>query len=121
MQSQTLIRRRHSGELKAQVLLECSEPGASVGHRAVARAQLEPGTQMAREVRRPREVQAQAQDQDQAQPSPFTALPAVQVPEPTPQPADIRIELRRGAATANVTWPVSAASECPVSLREWLR
>lgn len=115
MQSQTLIRRRHSGELKAQVLLECSEPGASVGHRAVARAQLEPGTQMAREVRRPREAQAQPS------PAPFTALPAVQVPEPTPQPVDIRIELRRGAATVNVTWPVSAASECPVCLREWLR
>jgi transposase len=43
-------------------------------------------------------------------------------PEPTPTPpADIRIELRRGAAMVSVSWPVSAASECAAWLREWLR
>ena len=35
--------------------------------------------------------------------------------------AEIRMELRRGAATVTVTWPSQLASECGVWLREWLR
>ncbi len=36
-------------------------------------------------------------------------------------PADIRIELRRGATTITVTWPLSAAAECAPWMRELLR
>jgi len=35
-------------------------------------------------------------------------------------PADIRLELRRGAATVIVTWPAQEAAACGSWLREWL-
>ena len=35
--------------------------------------------------------------------------------------AEIRMELRRGAATVTVTWPSQLAGECGAWLREWLR
>ena len=50
-------------------------------------------------------------------PSEFVAL-KVQDPE---LPQDIRIELRRGALTATVSWPAAAATECASWLRELLR
>jgi transposase-like protein len=49
----------------------------------------------------------------------FIALPLT-VPAPAATP-DIRIELRRGATTVSVSWPVQAAGECAAWLREWLR
>ena len=39
---------------------------------------------------------------------------------PTP-PMDIRVELRRGTTTINVSWPVAAASECAAWMRALLR
>ena len=38
-----------------------------------------------------------------------------------PAPADIRIELRRGETTINLTWPGTAAAECAAWMRELLR
>lgn len=43
-------------------------------------------------------------------------LPTVQTP-----PLDIRVELRRGMTTINVSWPCAAASECAVWIRALLR
>lgn len=59
--------------------------------------------------------------QDGARPAAaeFIALPLVS-PASTALP-DIRIELRRGATTVGITWPVQAASECAAWLREWLQ
>ena len=34
---------------------------------------------------------------------------------------DIRIELRRGALTVNVTWPLAASAQCAGWLRELLK
>ncbi len=34
---------------------------------------------------------------------------------------DIRIELRRGATTVTVNWPMAGAGECAAWLRDWLR
>lgn len=45
----------------------------------------------------------------------------VQLRASLPAPADIRLELRRGAATVVVTWPVQEAAACGSWLREWLR
>lgn len=45
------------------------------------------------------------------------AIPAV----PAVAPADIRVELRRGVAMMDVTWPVSAAAQFAVWTRELLR
>ena len=51
------------------------------------------------------------------------------LPVPLPTPAasapaassDIRIELRRGAATVHVAWPREAAADCAAWLAQWLR
>ena len=43
-------------------------------------------------------------------------LPTMQTP-----PLDIRLELRRGATTINVSWPCAAASECASWIRALLR
>lgn len=50
----------------------------------------------------------------------FVALP-VASPAATASIPDIRVELRRGATTVNVTWPLQAAGECAAWLRELLR
>ena len=117
MQSKTLTRRRHSEDLKAQVLRECNEPGASIAAIALAHGL------NANLVHRWRRLASRSRDvQIQPSPTPFIALPMLATPEPTPTPpADIRIQLRRGAATVSVNWPVSAAGECAAWLREWLR
>lgn len=44
----------------------------------------------------------------------------VQIQKPRAVPAGIRLELRRGAATAIVTWPADEAAACGCWLREWL-
>ena len=44
----------------------------------------------------------------------------VQLEMPRTAPADIRLELRRGAATVIVTWPAQEAAACGSWLREWL-
>ena len=42
-------------------------------------------------------------------------------PEAEMPARDIRVELKRGSATAVVHWPVESASSCAAWLREWLR
>ncbi len=117
MHSKTLQRRRHSDALKAQVLHECSQAGASVAAIALSH-QLN-----ANLVHRWRRLAARdlAAQQPPA-PAPFIALPVYPAAEPAPvPPADIRIELRRGATTVSVNWPVAAVGECAAWLQEWLR
>jgi len=38
-----------------------------------------------------------------------------------PSPTDIRIELRRAKTTVTVSWPIAAAADCAVWMRELLR
>jgi transposase len=40
---------------------------------------------------------------------------------PAVAPNDIQIQLRRGATTMSITWPVSAAADFAVCMRELLR
>jgi len=46
---------------------------------------------------------------------------AVQFPEPVTPAGEIRIEVRRGATTITVAWPMAAAAECAGWMRELLR
>jgi transposase len=116
-------RRRYSAQLKAQVMGECEAPGASVAQVAMAHGinanVVHRWRQWAREggPRRARVV------------SPATPVAATEgfVPvvvsddAPTGGKADeIHIELRRGATALAVRWPVSAAAQCAVWLRELL-
>jgi len=118
MHSKAAQRRRHGAELKALVLAECDEPGASVA--AVAQSHGLNANLVHKWRRQHRRARVAATPDRDITAGAFVAL---QLP---PQPAaatgpDIRIELRRGATTVNIAWPSAAAGECAAWLREWLR
>jgi transposase len=109
--SKKITRRRHSAELKALVLDECAQPGASVAAIAMAHGI------NANVVHKWRRLASGAPSAP-ASPA-FVALP---VPQAVAAPSSsIRIELRRGAMNVAVDWPLSCASECATWLRELLR
>jgi transposase len=109
-------RRRHGDELKAKVLAECDEPGASVAAVAQLHELNANLVHKWRRERRPRAAATEAAPLDSKVAGAFVAL---QLPPP-PAP-DIRIELRRGATTISIAWPGQTAMECAAWLREWLR
>ncbi|MEB0113695.1 transposase [Variovorax sp. RTB1] len=132
MHSNTL-RRRHSTELKQQVLTACAQPDASIA--AVARA-FGLNANLVHKWRRGREAGpvASAASTAVAESAPqFIALSlSLPSPPPTSAPAPalevaavvaeaIRLEFKRGALGMSVTWPVSAAADCAAWLREVLR
>lgn len=49
-----------------------------------------------------------------------SAFVPLQLEMPRAAPADIRLELRRGAATVIVNWPAQESAACGHWLREWL-
>ena len=53
-------------------------------------------------------------------PDAASAFVPLQLEMPGAAPADIRLELRRGAATVIVNWPAQEAAACGSWLREWL-
>jgi transposase len=115
MDSKTVLRRRHSRQLKAEVLAACERPGASVAGVALAHGL------NANLVHKWRRGEGQG-----ASPRLVTvAGEFIALPMPTPSAsiaqADIRVELHRGATTATVSWPISGAAECAAWLRDWLR
>src|SRR3990167_3748478 len=104
-------RRRYSAEVKQQILAECAEPGASVASIALLHGI---NANVVHKWRR----------QDG---SPLPALqapafvPVALPPAPCAPAPDIRIELRRGATSASVNWPLEAAEQCTVWMRELLK
>lgn len=121
-------RREHSAAFKAEVVRACAEPGVSVAGVALAHglnANLVRSWLRAHGVVPPSRrtavavaVAVPAQHEPVAE---FVPV-AVSTPRPAPlPPPDIRIDLRRGATAATVTWPLAAADSCGAWLREWLR
>lgn len=123
MHSKGAPRRRHSKELKAQVLAACEEPGASVA--AVAQAH-GLNANLVHKWRRtiacaPQAVTA-ARAASIAGPGSGVFVPLQLPPQPAPMtPPAIRIELRRGATSVTMSWPVEAAADCAAWMRELLR
>lgn len=120
MQIKSALRRRHAAELKARVVAACDEPGASVA--AIARAH-ELNANLVHKWRRgvvpPAGPPASSRVAHVAGEFIALALPGREgVPA---APGDIRIELRRGATSVAVSWPLAAADQCAVWLRAWLR
>jgi transposase len=104
-------RRRHSAELKQQIIAQCAEPGASVASIALSYGI------NANVVHKWRREAGGALPALQA-----PAFVPVQLPPAACAPApDIRIELRRGATSVSVTWPLEAAEQCGVWMRELIR
>jgi transposase len=112
--SKKISRRRHSAELKAQVLAECAQPGASV-----ARVAMSHGINANIVHKWRRLVGSNAQVAPALSFVPVALAPAPEAPGAAAP--DIRIELRHGHTSMAVTWPVSAAGECAAWMRELLR
>jgi transposase len=106
-----ISRRRHGAELKAQVLAECAQPGASVAGVAMSHGI---NANVVHKWRRLAGAKADV--------APVPAfVPVALAPASAAPAADIRIELRHGHTSMAVTWPVSAANECAAWMRELLR
>jgi len=112
-------RRRHSAELKRQVLAACDTPGASVAQVALTHGL---NANLVHKWRRTTDRGARVAA-PAGQREAFIALTVAPggMSATTPPAPDIRIELRRGATAVNVAWPLAAASDCAAWLRELLR
>lgn len=106
-------RRRYSADLKGQILAECEEPGASV-----AKVALSHGIN-ANIVHGWRKLARQGQPVEA--PAPQFVPVTVAAAAPVAEPRGIEVELRRGAATIRLTWPLGASSDLASWLRELLR
>lgn len=116
MNEQSRIRRKHSAELKARVLSECREPGASIAAVALAHglnANLVRKWLVGRGLGRPSPEVDGAPSAGRAPQGPFVAL---QMPSAGPQA--IEIELSRGERRLKVSWPAAQAQACAAWLRE---
>ena len=107
-------RRRYSRELKAQILAECETPGASVAKVALGHginANIVHGwRKLARQARVAMAPQSR-----------FVAVTVAPAPPAPAEQRGIEVEVRRGAATIRLTWPMAAASELAAWMRELLR
>jgi len=116
-------KRVHSEEFRQAIIQACCEPGASVAGVALANglnANLVRKWMAQRGVeppsrRIPVERKEAAPTAAAAEFVPVSIAPAV---EPS---SGIRIEVRRGGSTVEIEWPLAAAGECGIWLREWLR
>lgn len=106
-------RRRYSAELKKLILSECSQPDASVAGVALSHGI---NANIVHKWRR------QATGTSALAPTMLPPFVPVSLPPascaPTP---DIRIELRRGATSVSLTWPLAGAEHCALWMRELLK
>jgi transposase len=117
MESKTLNRRRHSAELRAQVLSACAEPGASVAGVALQHGL---NANLVHKWRRNETRRMGGRPAAGSALGEFIALPLPAACAVAAVP-DIRIELRRGPTTVTVTWPTAAAGQCAAWLSQWLK
>ena len=110
-------RRFYNPELKAQVMQECQQSGASVAGVALAHGI------NANIVHRWLREHSQCALVPQSQANAFVALTLDEpAPGATPQSApDIRVEIHRANSAIVVKWPLEGAASCAAWLREWLR
>jgi transposase len=109
---QKRVRRNHSAALKAQVLAECAAPGASVAKVAMSHginANIVHGWRRTARERAARLVVATPT----FVPLAIEAAPQVE--------RNIEVEVRRGAMSMTIAWPISAAAEMTAWMRELLR
>ena len=128
METKTVARRKHSKEFRAEVIQACRQPSASVA--AIALRSGLNANVVYRWLREDAGVDAGADAGVHADAGslavmggrPGAEFIAVQLPPPpAAQSPAIRLEMRRGASTVTVSWPLQGAGECAAWLREWLR
>ena len=112
----TATRRRYSQEFKAQVMGECDAPGASVAKVAMSHGIntniVHGWRKLAREG-----GAAAAAPQREFVPVALRAGAACSLS----RERGIEVELRRGAVTMKITWPLSATADFAAWTRELLR
>ena len=122
METKRVARRKHSTQFRAEVLQACRQAGASVA--AIALRSGLNANVVYRWLREDgRRLDAGVSRHSAVSTRPGAEFIAVQMPQPAVVAAstDIRIEVRRGASTVTVSWPLQGASECAAWLRESLR
>ena len=106
-------RRHYSSELKTQILAECDAPGASV-----AKVAMSHGVN-ANIVHGWRKLAREAEPPSAHQEFVPVAVAASQQVRTVEQ--GIEVELRRGAVTIKLLWPIGQATELAAFTRELLR
>jgi len=101
-------RRSYPKTLKAQIVAQCSQPGASIASVALSHGV---NANLVHKWIRLADCAAAA----------TPAFVPVVAPVPPALGRHIEIRLSRGPVQATVQWPVSEAGACVAWLREWLR
>lgn len=109
-------RRLHAPELKRQVVAACQQPGASIAGVALTHGL---NANLVRRWLKPVQPKPGVLTMVVQDSGAFVAVPMAGNQAAAPEP--IRLELRRGASSVSLQWPVSNAAECGAWLREWLR
>jgi transposase len=112
---QTARRRRYSREMKSQVLAECGAPGTSV-----AKVAMSHGIN-ANVVHGWRKLARGASEVAVANRREFVPVALEEAAAARTSERGIEVELRRGAVTMKLTWPLSAAADFAAWTRELLR
>lgn len=111
----TRHRYRYSADAKAQAIAECEAPGNSMAKVAMAHGINANVVHRWRQAARKTVAAVPAPEQ-----AAFVFVAVADDPAPG-SPGDIRIELRRGNTAMAIVWPVSAAEDFAVWMRELLR
>ena len=122
-------RREYSKQMKALVLQQCSQEGASVAGVALSHG-LNPNMvhRWIREERQHNLGDAGQVTSPQFIPLQLPAAAVIEAEPPQACPpgtaqtgAAIHIEVRRGSPAVSIHWPMDSASSCAAWLRDWLR
>jgi len=108
-------RRRYGAELKSQILSECDAPNASVAKVAMSHGI---NANIVHGWRKLARGGAAAIDLLQRE---FVPVAVAATPDVRAHDERIEVELRRGALTMKIVWPMSAAADLAVWTRELLR
>jgi transposase len=113
-------RRRHSKEFKEKVIRAAMQPNVSIA--AVALHYQLNANLLRRWVTAQEEQDAAREARESMSVSPAEFAP-LQLPAPSAVSVStvIEIEVRRGAASVTVRWPVCAAADCATWRQGWLR
>jgi transposase len=108
-------RRRHSRELKAQMLAECEAPGASVAKVAMSHGI---NANIVHGWRKQAREGGAMQSARSLEFVPVSLAPTAQLPCAERK---VEIELRRGTVCLKISWPTSATTDLATWTRELLR
>ncbi|CAE6812202.1 hypothetical protein R75465_05448 [Paraburkholderia aspalathi] len=113
-------RRRHSKEFKEKVIRAAMQPNVSI---AAVALHYQLNANLLRRWVATQKEQDLAREAGQSMSVPLPEFVPLQLEAPGAMPAsrEIQIEVRRGAATVMVRWPLCAAADCAAWLQGWLR